>query len=107
MKENVAVAVESSTVAPLQICYKSLRCEELELPEAFTEDHYTRIRNEGCLIFVTVNMFQTFRVIENVIEAHLAECMKRSHFKSGSVKFQLIIWFPFCVIFIEMKSCLT
>jgi hypothetical protein len=51
-------------------CYKSLRCEELELPEDFTADHYTRIRNNGGLIFVTVNMFQTFRVIEKVIEGH-------------------------------------
>jgi hypothetical protein len=51
-------------------CYKSLRCEELELPEDFTADHYTRIRNKGFLIFVTVNMFQTFRVMEKVIEGH-------------------------------------
>lgn len=51
-------------------CYKSLRCEELEFPEDFTADHYTRIRNNGGLIFVTVNMFQTFRVIEKVIEGH-------------------------------------
>ena len=49
-------------------CYKFLRWEELELPEDFTADHYTRLRNNGGLIFVTVNMFQTFTVIEMVIE---------------------------------------
>ena len=38
------------------------------MPEDFTADHYTRLRNNGGLIFVTVNMFQTFTVIEMVIE---------------------------------------
>ncbi len=49
-------------------CKKSVRCDELELPESFTADHYTAIRNRGNLVFVTVPFFQTFRVIESIIE---------------------------------------
>jgi len=51
-------------------CKKSVRCDELELPPDFTADHYTAIRNRGKLVFVTVPFFQTFRVIESIIEKH-------------------------------------
>jgi hypothetical protein len=49
---------------------KSVRCDELKLPVDFTADHYTAIQNRGKLVFVTVPFFQTFRVIESIIEKH-------------------------------------
>lgn len=51
-------------------CWKTVRCNELELPVGFTADHFTALRTRGNLIFVTVNMFKTFRVIESIIESH-------------------------------------
>jgi hypothetical protein len=77
-------------------CYKSLRCEELELPEDFTAD--TRISNKGFLIFVTVNMFQTFRVIENVIEGHfepISQMYVEESFQECMEIMSIVIWFPF------------
>lgn len=51
-------------------CKHSVQCNELELPPDFNFDHFTGLRTRGNLIFVTVNMFQTFRVIESIIESH-------------------------------------
>lgn len=51
-------------------CKHSVQCDELELPPDFNFDHFTGLRTRGNLIFVTVNMFQTFRVIESIIESH-------------------------------------
>jgi hypothetical protein len=51
-------------------CRKTIRCDELELPPNFTADAFTALRTRGNLIFVTVNMFLTFRVIESIIASH-------------------------------------
>ncbi len=51
-------------------CKKSVICDELDLPPDFNADHFTALRTRGKLIFVTVNMFLTFRVIESIIESH-------------------------------------
>ncbi len=51
-------------------CRKTIRCDELELPPNFTADAFTALRTRGNLIFVTVNIFLTFRVIESIIELH-------------------------------------
>ncbi|EFX61647.1 hypothetical protein DAPPUDRAFT_338581 [Daphnia pulex] len=46
---------------------KLVCCDELDLPEDFTADQYTRMRNRGFLIFVTVPFFKTLLVVEQVI----------------------------------------
>lgn len=51
-------------------CCKTVRCDELELPPNFNADSFTALRTRGGLIFVTVAMFKTFRVIESIIESH-------------------------------------
>ncbi len=57
-------------VSVCKACEKTVRCDELDLPSDFTADHKTALRNRGGLIFVTVNMFKTFRVIEKIVESH-------------------------------------
>jgi hypothetical protein len=49
------------------VCKKLVCCDELDLPEDFTADQYTVMRNRGFLIFVTVPFFKTLLVVEQVI----------------------------------------
>ena len=51
-------------------CKKTVICDELQLPSNFNADFYTALRNRGKLLFVTVQMFETFRVINAIIEKH-------------------------------------
>ena len=41
-----------------------------QLPPDFNADAFTALRTRGNLIFVTVNMFLTFRVIESIVASH-------------------------------------
>ena len=52
-------------------CKKSVRCEQMELPEDFTVDHFTAIRNRGYFIFFAVPSFETFCIIESIIQTHI------------------------------------
>ncbi len=56
-----------SNITKCEDCKKTVICEELELPPEFTADYYSALRNRGNLIFVTVGMFQTFRLIDKTI----------------------------------------
>lgn len=51
-------------------CKKTVIGDELKLPPQFNADFYTALLNRGNLIFVTVEMFETFRVIEKIIQKH-------------------------------------
>lgn len=51
-------------------CKKTVQSDELDLPLDFNAQHFTALRTRGGLIFVSVNMFKTFRVVESIIESH-------------------------------------
>ena len=70
-------------------CYKTVRCEQLDLPNDFNVDHFTGLRNRGGLVFVTANMFKTFYVIERII---------KSHFQIALSKFRKLKYRHFSVI---------
>ena len=53
-------------------CKNSLVSKELLLPEDFGAANYTILKNKGGLIFVTIPMFLSFRVIESVISQHFS-----------------------------------
>lgn len=53
-----------------EACKKLVRCNELDLPEDFTADQYTAMRNHGYLVYVTVPFFETIRIVELVIQSH-------------------------------------
>ena len=76
-------------------CKKSVRCEQMELPDDFTADHFTAIRNRGYLIFVTVPLFQTFRIIESIIQTHF-EPICQMYVEDS---------FPKCITKIARTSC--
>lgn len=51
-------------------CKKLLITEELELPEDFAPAKYTALRTRGGLKFATVEMYNTFRIVEAEIVKH-------------------------------------
>lgn len=54
------------------VCRKTVLCDELELPNDFTADQFMALRSRGALLFVSVEIFKTFRVIVKTIELHLS-----------------------------------
>lgn len=51
-------------------CKKKNICTELDLPVDYNADACTALHNRGGLIFVTPKMFETFQVIEKIIESY-------------------------------------
>ena len=51
-------------------CVQTVITDELKLPPQFNADFYTALRNRSNLIFVTIEMFETFRVFEKIIQKH-------------------------------------
>lgn len=54
-------------------CYRSVRCNESELPSDFKHASNTKLMYRGNLVYVTSQFFKTFRVVEAVIETHLMQ----------------------------------
>ena len=54
----------------MNIVKKSLVTDENELLADFTHANYTASRIYGGLVFVSVKMFQTIIVVENVVAEH-------------------------------------